>query len=225
MIISPLKQLKRALRGAPHGAWPRRAAGPWIAVLLFGVFASTGCFRGTPSEHPPIHPNPNMDVQPKYLPQAKSGFFPDGSAMRPPVPGTVARGQLREDDAYFRGMDANGQPVKRIPVPVTLALLERGQERFNIYCAPCHSRLGDGRGIVVQRGLLPPPTFHSDAVRAYPDGHIFDVISNGIRNMPSYKHQISVEDRWAIVAYFRALQRSQHATRADLPEEMRVRYE
>jgi mono/diheme cytochrome c family protein len=102
-----------------------------------------------------------------------------------------------------------------------MELLKRGQERFNIFCSPCHGRLGDGKGIVVERGYSPPPTFHSDRVRSFPDGHIFDVITNGIRNMPPYGPQIPASDRWAIVAYFRALQRSQNATVNDIPVELR----
>ena len=197
---------------------------PVLAMLVF-MGTSSGCFRGTPSEKPPIHVNPNMDNQEKYLPQAESRFFVNGAAMQPPVPGTVARGELRDDDAYFQGMDANGKPIKKIPVPITMHMLKRGQERFNIYCAPCHSKVGDGKGMVVKKGFLPPPTFHSDLIRSYPDGHIFDVISNGIRNMPTYAPQIPVPDRWAIVAYFRALQRSQYAKIEDLPEEIRADYE
>ena len=162
-----------------------------------------------------------MDDQPKYKAQAESKYFKNGSAMRMPVPGTVARGELFEDTKYYYGKDADGNPVKENPVPVTMQLLKRGQNRFNIYCSPCHGLAGDGQGIVVKRGFLPPPNFHQDLVRNYPDGHIFDVISNGIRNMPSYKHMISVEDRWAIVSYVRALQRSQDATLGDVPEDIR----
>ncbi len=182
---------------------------------------SLGCTRGRPSENTPIHLNPNMDQQQKYLPQSESRFFEDGMTMRKPVAGTVARGELHEDDAYWRGRDAIDSVIARIPVPVTMQLIERGQQRYNIYCAPCHSRTGDGRGIVVQRGMLPPPSFHEDRLRKVGDGHIFDVITNGIRNMPSYKAQIPVEDRWAIVSYFRALQRSQNASLEDVPVEMR----
>ena len=102
-----------------------------------------------------------------------------------------------------------------------MQLLKRGQERFNIYCAPCHGQTGDGQGIVVQRGYLPPPSYHQDRLRKMPDGYIFDVITNGVRNMPSYRHQVPVADRWAIVSYLRALQRSQNATINDIPPEMR----
>ena len=190
-------------------------------AACFAIAISSGCTRGRPSENTPIHLNPNMDHQQKYLPQAESRFFEDGMTMRNPVAGTFARGDLHEDDAYWRGRDAIDSVIAKIPVPVTMQLIERGQQRYNIYCAPCHSRTGDGRGIVVQRGMLPPPSFHEDRLRKVDDGHIFDVITNGIRNMPSYKAQIPVEDRWAIVSYFRALQRSQNATLEDVPVEMR----
>ena len=189
------------------------------AVLAIAI--SLGCTRGRPSENTPIHLNPNMDRQQKYLPQSEGHFFEDGMTMRTPVAGTVARGELREDDAYWRGRDEIDSVIAKIPVPITTQLIERGHERFNIYCSPCHGRTGDGRGIVVQRGMLPPPSFHDDRLRKVGDGHIFDVISNGIRNMPSYKAQIPVEDRWAIVSFFRALQRSQNATLEDVPVEMR----
>jgi len=162
-----------------------------------------------------------MDTQPKYRAQAESRFFADGAAMRMPVPGTVARGQAREDSARFYGLDADGKPVGSVPVPITRPLLERGRERFDIFCAPCHSRLGDGRGIMVTRGYIPPPTFHSERLRGIEDGHLFGVITNGVRNMPAYRYQVPVPDRWAIVAYLRALQRSQNATRDDVPPELR----
>ncbi len=198
-----------------------------IRVLVFtgmGVMMlvmSLGCTRGRPSENTPIHLNPNMDHQPKYLPQSEGHFFTDGMTMRKPVAGTVARGELYEDNAFWRGRDEIDSVVAKIPIPITVQLIERGQQRFNIYCSPCHGRTGDGRGIVVQRGLIPPPSFHDDRLRKVGDGHIFDVITNGIRNMPSYKAQIPAEDRWAIVAYFRVLQRSQNATLEDVPLELR----
>lgn len=187
-------------------------------ILLITATALLAACQGRPSTKPPIHLNPNMDHQPKYRPQAESKFFENGQAMRPPVPGTVARGELREDLPYYFGKDQAGKHINYIPVDVDMKLLQRGQERFNIYCAPCHSRLGDGQGIVVKKGFLPPPSFHLDRVRAFADGYIYDVISNGVRNMPSYKHQIPVADRWAIVAYVRALQRTQSAAAKDIPE-------
>ena len=192
-----------------------------ISVVVMTGMLLLGCSRRQPSSEPPLHFNPNMDNQPKYKAQAQSEFFADGATMRQPVPGTVARGRLCDDDAYYRGTDSLGGFLAHSPVPVTMALLKRGQERFNIYCSPCHSRVGDGRGIMVTRGYVPPPTFHSDRIRGMPDGEIFNVITNGVRNMPSYRHQIPVNDRWAIVAYLRALQRSQNATIDDVPVELR----
>jgi hypothetical protein len=194
-------------------------------LIIFAALILAGCMRNLPKDQPPLKLETNMYKQPRYEAQSESDFFADGSDMRVPPDGTVPRGWLNDDAAYYTGKDDKGELVARIPVPVTMDLLKRGQERFNIYCSPCHSRLGDGQGMVVKRGLLPPPTFHDDRLRTVADGHVFDVITNGIRNMPSYRYQIPVSDRWAIVAYFRALQRSQHATGADLtPEEMqRVR--
>ncbi len=138
--------------------------------------------------------------------------------MRTPVAGTVSRGNLREDTVYYEGKDENGELVRSLPVEVNYKLLLRGQERFDIYCAVCHGPAGEGNGIVTQRGMLPPPTYHDDRMREKSDGHIFDVITNGTGNMKSYKHQVSVADRWAIVAYVRALQRSQHAGYEDLSD-------
>jgi hypothetical protein len=189
-------------------------------ILPLFMILMIGCYRGSPSEDPPIHLNPNMDNQPKYKAQAKSEFFEDRATMRMPVPGTVARGDLRADHVYFQGKNADGSLVVNSPVEVTLDLLKRGQERYNIYCAPCHDRTGAGQGIVIKKGFLPPPSLHLDRLREAPDGHFFDVISNGIRNMPPYNHQVQVADRWAIVAYIRALQRSQNARRSDVPEEL-----
>lgn len=192
-----------------------------IMLLIASALLTMIACQGRPSEKPPIHLNPDMDDQPKYLPQAESNFFADSATMRVPVEGTVARDELRADDAYYRGIGPDGKPVVKSPVPLTLKELERGEERFNIYCSPCHSRIGDGKGIMVQRGYVPPPSFHDDRIREFPDGHIFDVITHGIRNMPSYAHQIPVEDRWAIIAYLRALERSQNASLEDIPVELR----
>ena len=185
------------------------------------VLSLAGCGRGRPSKNPPIHLNPNMDNQEKYKAQARSNYFTDGSAMRQPVPGTVAQGFLRDDDTYYLGIEADGSFVKKAPIEYDMLLLKRGRERYDIYCSPCHSRIGDGRGIMVSRGYLPPPTFHSDRIRNVPDGEIFNVITHGVRNMPAYAHQINVDDRWAIVCYLRALQRSQSAGLEDVPEELR----
>ncbi len=189
-----------------------RAAALTLAVVL------AGC-RGTISPDPPIHISPNMDNQPRLDPQAASSFFADGRAMRPPVPGTIARGHLREDGAFFYGRLPDGSFVPTMPVPATRELLVRGQERYNIFCSPCHGKAGDGQGIIVtgNYGYVPAPSYHTDPLRAQPDGYFYDALTNGIRSMPGYGTQIPVADRWAIVAYIRALQRSQHADQADVP--------
>ena len=157
-----------------------------------------------------------MHNQPKYRGLRASTFFADGSSARPIVEGTIARGTLAEDTAFFTGKVGNVD-VKELPVPVDQQALDRGQERFNIYCTPCHDRTGSGRGMVVQRGYRQPPNFHTDQLRQAADGHFFDVITNGFGAMPDYKAQISPRDRWNIVAYIRALQLSQHANVADVP--------
>ena len=164
----------------------------------------------------------DMHNQPKFIPLRASDFFPDGRSARPLVPGTVDRSQVNEDPAYFTGLQ-NMQPVVTLPFPVTRQVLERGRERFNIYCMPCHGELADGKGIVAQRGYLHPPSFHDDRLRQAPVGHFFDVITNGLGGMPDYSQQVPVDDRWKIVAYIRALQLSEHATLADVPPEMRGR--
>ncbi len=193
-----------------------------ILFIILGISVIlSGCARGLPKEDPPIRLLQNMYSQEKFKAQSKNDFFEDGSAMRLPVSGTVARGYLRDDVAYYEGKTKEGDTVLVAPVAYTMETMLRGQERYNIYCAPCHSRVGDGKGTVVERGYTPAPTYHDNRLRNVPDGHLYLVITNGIRNMPSYRSQISVEDRWAIVAYIRALQRSQHATVADVPESMR----
>ncbi len=192
-----------------------------IFLLSLFVMIFSCCSQERPSENPPIHLNPNMDDQPKYEAMEESQFFLDKSSVRMPVDGTVARGDLQEPVSYFQGKYADGKFVKKAPLAFTASLLKKGQERYDIYCSPCHGRSGYGQGIVVKKGFLPPPSFHIDRLRDSADGYIFDVITNGIRNMPSYKYQIPVADRWAIVAYFRALQRSQNATRNDIPDDVR----
>ena len=198
-----------------------RTLAAFLPLLVLCLALAAGCARQRTSEKPPIHLNPDMDRQQKYRAQAYSPFFDDGATMRVPVAGTVARGELRDDDVFYRGKTAAGDFVRKGPLPVTMQLLERGQERYDIYCSPCHSRVGDGRGIMVTRGYVPPPSFHTDRIRDFPDGQIFDVISNGVRNMPSYRHQIPPGDRWAITAYLRAVQRSQKASVEDIPVELR----
>jgi mono/diheme cytochrome c family protein len=186
-----------------------------ISAFLLGV---VGCTRHQPSDKPPVHLQQNMAHQPKLKAQAESDFFADGSAMREPVEGTVARGWLRVDSSeYYEGMDAEGKLVRKAPVMMTMARLERGRERFNIYCSPCHGRVGDGKSIMVKKGMLPPPSYHDQRLVDVEDGHIFNVITNGLKNMPPYKYQIPVDDRWSIVGYVRALQRSHRATIDDVP--------
>ena len=167
----------------------------------------------------------DMHDQPKYKPFAKSSFWPDQRSVRPLVDGTVARGKLRTDTRRWKGRSADGAFITELPVPVTKALLERGQDRFNIYCTPCHGRAGDGEGMVVQRGFKHPPTYHSDKLRQQPVGYIYDVITNGFGAMASYASRIPVEDRWAITAYVRVLQFSQNATIDDVPAADRGRVE
>ena len=158
----------------------------------------------------------DMHDQPKYIPLRESTFFSDARSARPMVEGTVARGHLRDDDLLYTGrMDGTDATV--FPFPVEARVMARGQERFNIYCSPCHGRTGQGDGMVVQRGYRRPPTFHQDRLRDAPVGHFFDVMTNGFGAMPDYAAQIAAADRWAIVAYVRALQLSEHATAADVP--------
>ena len=161
-----------------------------------------------------------MHDQPKYIPLRSSEFFRDGRSARAPVEGTVARGHLRDDEHFYTGK-VSGKLVDTLPFPVTRAVLERGQERYNIYCSPCHSRVGDGSGVIVQRGYRRPESLHAQRLRQAPVGHYFDAITRGFGAMPDYSSQIPPRDRWAIVAYIRALQLSQHATLEDVPAEER----
>ncbi|MEK7409258.1 MAG: cytochrome c [Acidobacteriota bacterium] len=163
-----------------------------------------------------------MGDQPRYKPLAASDLFADGLSARPRVEGAVARGQLRTDQEFYAGK-AGKELVKTFPFPVTRAVLERGRERYNIFCSPCHGRLGNGDGMVVERGLRAPPSYHIDRLREATPGHFFDVVTNGFGAMASYASRIPARDRWAIIAYIRALQFSQHATLADVPAEERQR--
>ena len=190
-----------------------------IVALLGGVILA-GC-RGGVSEAPPVHLNQNMDNQERFDPQEANPFFADGRAMREPVPGTVARGMLKDDTRFFLGRETDGTFVAAMPVPITRELLERGRERYNIYCAVCHDEAGAGQGIIIagNYGYTPAPSYHDATVaaRMAEDGYVFDAISNGIRTMPGYAQQIPVADRWAITAYIRALQRSQSTGAEDVP--------
>lgn len=169
--------------------------------------------------------NQKMAVQPYHRPYTPSEVFADGSSARALPPDTVARGHVQADVLLFTGKDTDGQDASEFPFPITRDVLQRGRDRFEIYCVPCHGYVGDGDGPVVQRGFNPPPSYHSDGLRQAPVGHFFDVISNGFGAMPSYSAQLPVDDRWAIVAYIRALQLSQNASLDDAPPDTRAELE
>lgn len=162
----------------------------------------------------------DMHIQPKYSPLDASGFFDDGRSARPAVPGTVARGHLRIDEALYTGK-LNGALVDAFPFPITRNDLGRGRERYNVYCTPCHDYTGSGRGMIVERGFPAPPSYHIDRLRKAPVGHFYDVITNGYGTMYNYAARVEPADRWRIAAYIRALQLSQQATLNDVPEEER----
>jgi cytochrome c5 len=157
-----------------------------------------------------------MSNQPRYDPLEPSDFFADGQSARPRVAGTVARGELSSDPFFDTGK-VNGAVSDGFPFPVTLEVINRGHERYDIYCSECHSRTGDGNGMIPARGYRRPPSFHTATLRTATTGHIFDVMTNGFGAMPPYGTMIPPRDRWAIVAYIRALQLSQNATVADVP--------
>ena len=195
-------------------------------IVVLGV--SIMGFRGSTSTRSPLEVFPDMDHQAKYKPQAQSAFFADGRADRPTPAGAVAYGRddsadaafLRGDAAFYQGKDAKGAWVAGYPSAVTVdpaKLLERGQDRYTVYCAPCHGSLGDGNGITKQYGMGATPTFHDDAKRKLTNGEIFNVITHGKGNMLPYADKLPAEDRWAVIAYVRALQRAAHANAADVP--------
>ena len=205
----------------------------WIPLVLIARA------RTTKTTQPRVHLIQDMDAQPRYGPQASSKIFADGRSMRQPVSGTVAQGELHEDDHYSRGYATSKNAETGLwdvkyfegfpkQVQVDEKLLLRGQQRFNIYCAVCHGKAGYGDGPVAQRALelqepkwVPPSSLHLDVVRARQEGHLFNTITNGIRNMSGYGQQISIEDRWAIVSYLRALQLSQNAPLDAVPADKR----
>jgi len=175
-----------------------------VAALLAAIALLSGCRL-------------DMQEQPKQNPFSRSDFFADQRSERPPVEGTVARGQLHEDTYFYTGKAGN-TPGDYMPFPVTKEVLERGRERYNIYCAPCHSRVGDGNGFIPSRGFArQPPSYHIPRLQKAPVGYFYDVITKGFGIMPDYASQIPPRDRWNIVAYIRALQLSQDATKADVP--------
>src|ERR1700761_9366491 len=181
-------------------------------LAAFGAMAATLALAGCRQD---------MQDQPKFFPQRGTEFYADGRSVRPQVENTVARNQLNENAYFYTGL-ISGKEGDGMPFPATLEVLERGQERYNVYCTPCHSRVGNGIGMIVQRGYMKAGSFHSARLGKAPLGHFFHVISNGYGAMPDYSAQIVPEDRWAIVAYIRALQLSQKATQADVPSGTQV---
>lgn len=225
---------------SPRGELPRP---PFVMIAVFLVLTVATWIplvvfaraRVSKSTEPRVHMFQDMDNQPRYGAQQASPIFADGRSMRLPIPGTVARGKLEEDDHLYRGyrrtIDASTGKVDTIffetlpsQIQLNQALLERGQQRFNIYCGVCHGNDGYGNGPVNVRALerseakwVPPANLHTEVVIGRQDGHLFNTITNGIRNMAGYGSQISTEDRWAIVAYLRALQTSQHVPPSAVP--------
>lgn len=197
----------------------------FLVVLTLSVMG----FRGAQATRPPIEMWPDMDHQAKYKPQAESKFFADGRADRAIPAGTVPRGHgiaanadyLRADDALYAGKNDDGSFVRGFPVEVTRELLTRGQDRYQIYCAPCHGAVGDGNGITKSYGMVATPTYHDARLRDMAEGEIYNTISVGKNTMLSYADKLSPDDRWAVVAYVRALQRAAHATIDDVPLEQR----
>ena len=195
----------------------------FAVVLIFSIFG----LRGTKFTAPPIDvfPEwafPSMGLQPKFRPQSASDFFADGRADRTPVEHTVMRGMLREDDHLYRGKDATGAFARGFPAALTvdMKLVERGRDRYTIYCQPCHGTVGDGQGITKQYGMGATPTYHDDRLRNMAEGEIFNTITNGSpnKNMLPYADKLVPEDRWAVIAYVRALQRAQQGTAADVTD-------
>ncbi len=178
---------------------------------LVALLAAAGCRQ-------------DMHDQPKFKPLAENTFFADHRSARPRVAGTVARGHLREDDALHTGK-VGGSPTDALPVPLTAELLQRGRERFETFCAPCHGRTGRGDGMVTQRGFKKPDSFHIDRLRGMPVGYYYDVVTNGFGAMSDYAAPLSVEDRWAVVAYVRALQLSQNTSVDDVAADFRPELE
>ena len=175
------------------------------SIFFVVIIIMIGC-RGDHSTKPPIHPNLNMDSQDKFKAQSVNTFFADSSAMRMPIKGTIAKSDYFGNTELLSGKDELGNFVAN-PELLSPELINRGGDRFNIYCAVCHGTKGDGQGIIVKYQYpIPPTNFHQDWLIERPDGYYYDVITNGIRTMPSYKHQIPVKDRWAIVSYVRKLQ-------------------
>lgn len=201
----------------PSTATPSRIAAPIAGVLRLACLAAACCGAAGCDML-------DMYDQPRYEPLEASEMFDDHASARPLVQGTIPRGWLREDEALYTGK-LHGEFVSKLPVPLDEKLLERGRQRFDIYCSVCHSRTGDGDGMIVQRGFRRPPSLHMERLRNAPAGHFFDVMTGGFGAMPSYASRIDAADRWAIVAYIRALQLSQNARVDDVPGDDRATLE
>ena len=185
----------------------RSARGAGLLIAGAALLLLTGCRY-------------DMQNEPKSIPLRESMFFSNGSSARPLVQDTVARGTLQDDEAFYTGK-VDGKEVDTLPFPLTKDVLDRGQQRFNIYCTPCHDLEGTGQGMIVRRGYKQPPSYHIDRLRQAPIGHFFDVMTNGFGAMPDYRAQVMPRDRWAIAAYIRALQVRRHATIDDVPADQR----
>jgi mono/diheme cytochrome c family protein len=204
---NPSNQVFKVKRLKPNGAEGRRKLRrlSQVAGLILAVAVLGGCRQ-------------DMHDQPKLEPLEANSFFADGRSSRPVLEGTVARGLLKEDDHFYTGT-VDGQPAVTFPITITREVLHRGQERYNIYCTPCHGTAGYGEGIIVSRGFRRPPSLHIDRLREESVGHYFDVMTNGLGAMYSYASRVDPADRWAIIAYIRALQLSQNAKPEDVPLE------
>ena len=194
-----------------------------IAILVFLTVATVSILglRGRRSDQPPLEIFPDMDRQDYYRPQDVSPFFPDQRADRPVVPGTVPAGAFHEDDHFAAGK-RGGEFERGFPISVTRELMELGQEKYTIFCSVCHGANGDGNGITKSYGMVATPLFHVDTIRAMPEGEIFNTITYGKNNMGPYGARLRIQERWAIIAYLRALQRANNAREADVPAEYRV---
>jgi len=209
----PRRVAEPGVKRGVSSAWRRHM--PWGAARAALVILALGSL---------VACRQDMQDQPKIEPLEANAFFDNGAGSRPIVEDTVARGQLHDDALLYTGK-VNGQLADVFPFPVTRDVLDRGQNRFEIFCTPCHGRAGDGDGMVVRRGLRRPPSWHTDRLRQMPAGHFFDVMTNGFGVMQDYRAQITARDRWAIVAYVRALQLSQNARTEDVPAGERERLE
>ena len=189
----------------------------WLVVLAFLIM---GCEGTTDIERL----RQEMYNQSRFEPLEKNTFFADQRSSRPWIKGTVARGHLRTDAHLYTGM-VDGNPAETFPFPITRDVILRGRERYNIYCSPCHGQEGDGRGMVVRRGMKQPPSYHIERLQNETPGYFFDVMTNGFGAMYSYASRIKPRDRWAIIAYIQALQLSQNATLDDVPADVRQRLE